>query len=83
MIDAWPQQGMVSNILGETSSNGSDPFNVLQDLSAMQVGFPLDALGLVGSDVNGDEVRNDCAAANIGTTLLILIDSAPTNYTDD
>jgi sugar/nucleoside kinase (ribokinase family) len=81
-IDAWPQQDMLANIQGETSSNGGGPYNVLKDLAAMKAGFPLEAAGLVGRDANGDWILRDCAAAGIDTRQLHQTDLAPTSYTD-
>jgi len=82
IIDAWPEQDMLAFIHRETSSNGGGPYNVLKDLAAMQVGYPLAAAGLVGKDANGDWILRDCAAAGIETTQLHQTDAAPTSYTD-
>lgn len=82
LIDAWPQQDMLATILSETSSNGGGPYNVLKDLSAMQVGYPLAAAGLVGEDANGAWIIEDCARAGIDTTQLHRTAAAPTSYTD-
>ena len=70
LIDAWPEQDMLTNILSETSSNGGGPYNVLKDLAAMGVAYPLEACGLTGTDVNGDWILNDCKAAGIDTKQL-------------
>ena len=53
LIDRYPQQDMLAFIHGETSSNGGGPYNVLKDLAAMLVSYPLEAAGLVGDDPNG------------------------------
>lgn len=82
IIDAWPEQDMLAFIHRETSSNGGGPYNVLKDLAAMQVGYPLAAAGLVGKDANGDWILRDCTAAGIDTTQLHQTDAAPTSYTD-
>jgi sugar/nucleoside kinase (ribokinase family) len=82
LIDAWPEQDMLAFIHRETSSNGGGPYNVLKDLAAMQVGYPLAAAGLVGKDANGDWILRDCREAGINTTQLHQTDAAPTSYTD-
>ena len=82
LIDAWPEQDMLTNILSETSSNGGGPYNVLKDLAAMGAEYPLEACGLVGQDANGDWIRNDCREARISTTQLHQTPDAPTSYTD-
>ncbi|MBX7206980.1 MAG: carbohydrate kinase family protein [Verrucomicrobiaceae bacterium] len=82
MIDSYPQQDMLVNIISETSSNGGGPYNVLKDLAAMKAPFPLEAAGLVGRDSNGDWILRDCIEAGIGTRQLRQTELAPTSYTD-
>lgn len=82
MIDAWPAQDMLANIISETSSNGGGPYNVLKDLAAMRAPFPLEAAGLVGEDANGGWILRDCAQAGIDTAQLRQTSRAPTSYTD-
>ncbi|MBL9133282.1 MAG: carbohydrate kinase family protein [Verrucomicrobiaceae bacterium] len=82
LIDRYPEQDMLAFISGETSSNGGGPYNMLKDLAAMLVGYPLEAAGLVGRDANGDWILRDCAAAGIDTTQLHQTAAAPTSYTD-
>jgi sugar/nucleoside kinase (ribokinase family) len=82
IIDTWPNQDMLANIRAETSSNGGGPYNVLKDLARMQVGYPLEAVGLVGKDNHGDWIINDCKAAGINTQQLHQTNAAPTSYTD-
>ena len=82
LIDRYPEQDMLAFIASETSSNGGGPYNVLKDLAAMQVGYPLEAAGLVGQDPNGDWIMRDCATAGIDTAQLHQTATAPTSYTD-
>jgi sugar/nucleoside kinase (ribokinase family) len=82
LINAYPEQDMLADIRSETSSNGGGPYNVLKDLAAMRVGYPLSAAGLVGRDANGDWILRDCAKAGIDTAQLRQTERAPTSYTD-
>ncbi len=82
IIDAWPEQDMLSSIRSETSSNGGGPYNVLKDLAAMGAAYPLEACGLVGDDANGAWIREDCTKAGISTAQLHHTREAPTSYTD-
>ena len=82
LIDAWPEQDMLAFIQSEASSNGGGPYNVLKDLAAMRCGYPLAAVGLVGTDANGDWILRDCEAAGIDISQLQQTDRAPTSYTD-
>lgn len=82
MIDAWPEQDMLASIRSEKSSNGGGPYNVLKDLAAMGVGYPLEAAGLIGGDGRGEWILRDCVAAGIDVKQLHITEEAPTSYTD-
>ena len=83
VIDHYPAQDMLANILEESRSNGGGPYNVLKNLSTMQVPFPLAACGLTGADENGAWIRQDCSDHGIDVTQLhVSTTGAPTSYTD-
>ncbi len=82
VIDAYPPQDTLASILSESKSNGGGPYNVLRDLAAMEVGYPLEACGLVGDDDNGRWIRSDCEACGIGTGQLHTTREKATSYTD-
>lgn len=82
IIDAFPQQDMLANILSESQSNGGGPYNVLKDLAAMQADFPLAACGLVGDDDNGRWIGDDCTAHGIDTQQIQRTPQHATSYTD-
>ncbi len=82
LIDTWPEQDTLANILSESRSNGGGPFNLLLDLIALGAPFPLEACGLVGKDANGQWIIDTCNQAGINTAQLAISDSAPTSYTD-
>lgn len=82
IIDAYPQQDMLANILSDSHSNGGGPYNVLKDLAAMGAAFPLAACGLVGDDANGQWIRDDCTAHGIDTRQLQCVPGQATSYTD-
>jgi sugar/nucleoside kinase (ribokinase family) len=82
VIDVYPAQDALANILAETSSNGGGPYNVLKDLARLQAPFPLAAVGLVGDDAAGEYIRRDCQAHGIDTRQLHVTREAPTSYTD-
>jgi sugar/nucleoside kinase (ribokinase family) len=82
IVDVYPAQDALANILGEASSNGGGPFNALKDLARLQAPFPLAAVGLVGDDAAGEYIRQDCHAHGIDTRQLHVTKEAPTSYTD-
>lgn len=82
IIDTWPQQDALANILSESKGTGGSPFNVLLDIALMGAPCPLYALGLVGDDSNGRWIVEQCQAHGIDTKGLQISPTAPTSYTD-
>lgn len=82
IIDTWPQQDALANIVSTSKGTGGSPFNVLVDLGIMGVRFPLAAVGLVGEDSNGAWIVEQCTALGIDTAALQKVESAPTSFTD-
>lgn len=82
IVDVYPEQDTLANILSESKSNGGGPYNVLKDLSSMQVDYPLEACGLIGDDDYGRWILEDCQACRIDTTQLHTTTERSTSYTD-
>lgn len=82
IIDTWPQQDALANILSTSKGTGGSPFNVLVDLAILRVDFPLAAAGLVGDDENGRWILDRCRELQIDTAGLQRTTAAPTSYTD-
>jgi sugar/nucleoside kinase (ribokinase family) len=82
IIDGYPPQDTLASILSQSSSNGGGPYNVLIDLAHLEAPFPLEALGLVGDDPEGEYIRHDCQAHKIDVRQLHVTKEAPTSYTD-
>ncbi|MEX2043762.1 MAG: PfkB family carbohydrate kinase [Opitutus sp.] len=82
IVDAWPPQDALANILRESSGNGGAPYNVLKDLARLGASFPLSAVGLLGDDPAGREIVADCRAHGIDTGQLHVSPAAPTSHTE-
>jgi len=82
IIDGYPGQDSLAHIESEERNNGGGPFNVLCGLAKLGADFPLQALGVIGSDAEGDWIFDHCRVLGIDTDLLARHDSAPTSYTD-
>lgn len=82
IIESYPEEGTLTSILREQQANGGGPYNVLKDLSAMDVDFPLEALALIGKDDTGDWILEDCKQSGIDTQGIQQIENADTSYTD-
>lgn len=81
-IDRFPAVGELCNILSQEVAGGGGPCNVLFDLAAMEVDFPLYAVGRIGVDGNGDYLYNEIKKRNINSELIIRDKSQPTSFTD-
>jgi sugar/nucleoside kinase (ribokinase family) len=82
LVDVYPQPEQLANIRAEHQGTGGAPYNVLIDLAKLGVDFPLIAAGLVGKDVLGEHILNECRQNNIDTRHLQTTPKAPTSYTD-
>lgn len=82
IIDIFPQEENLANIVDEFSSNGGSAYNLIKDLYKLQVGFPLEGIGLVGDDERGESIIRECLEMLIDTRQLRKTKEANTSYTD-
>lgn len=82
IIDKWPEQDTLCSVLSHTRSNGGGPYNISKNLSKLDPDLPLEACGLVGEDLDGGWVREDCAHAGIDTRQLRSHETSSTSVTD-
>jgi sugar/nucleoside kinase (ribokinase family) len=82
IIDVYPQEDALANILEETTGNGGSPFNILIDLAKMGAKFPLAGVGRIGSDSDGEWILEHCAKHGIDRTMLQVQSGVPTSHTD-
>lgn len=82
VIDTYPQQDALANILGQSIGNGGSPFNILVDLAKLGAPFPLAGIGLIGNDSDGEWIVQQCESNGIDCSQLRIHPQAPTSYTD-
>ncbi len=82
IVDCWPKQDALANIISESKGTGGSPFNVVIDLAMMGARFPLAGVGLVGDDSNGRYILDLCRKHHIETADLQTDPAASTSYTD-
>lgn len=82
IIDRYPQQDALANILSESRSNGGSSFNVLIDFAKLGAPFPLSGIGLIGDDAEGLWIWEECSRYGIDTTQLGVFEGAHTSYSD-
>lgn len=81
LIDKFPAEQSLVNILHEYTSNGGSAYNILMDLTKLEAPFRLEAVGLVGNDFNGIRIVDHCREAGIDVRQLQMIPDIPTSYT--
>lgn len=82
IIDTYPLQDALANLLSHSVCNGGSPFNVLMALSKLGAAFPLAGVGLIGDDPEGRWIRERCKAYGVNTSSLAVHETAPTSFTD-
>jgi sugar/nucleoside kinase (ribokinase family) len=82
LIDTYPQQDALANILSESIGNGGSPFNILINLANLGADFPLAGVGLIGADADGEWITAQCAQNHISPAQLRTHPTAHTSYTD-
>jgi sugar/nucleoside kinase (ribokinase family) len=82
IVDVYPEQDALANIISESVGNGGSPFNVLVDLAKLGASFPLAGIGLIGNDDNGKWITEQCGQNRIETKGLQVHPAASTSYTD-
>ncbi|WP_285057435.1 carbohydrate kinase family protein [Pedobacter ginsengisoli] len=82
VVDAFPEEEKLVNILMEYSSNGGSAYNILKALVKLKADFPLYGLGLVGDDERGAGVIQECLDMGIDATQIKKLQNENTSYTD-
>jgi len=82
LIDVFPEEEKLVNILSESSCNGGSAYNVIMDLWKLEANFPLSGVGLVGDDDRGNLIISHCKDLGINTTQIRKTGNAHTSYTD-
>ena len=67
VIDAWPNQDTLANIISDYRGTGGSPCNVLIDLAKLGADFPLTGAGIIGQDEPGDWILETCKNIGVNT----------------
>jgi len=82
IIDRFPSENMLSNILNVFQSVGGGPNNVLTDLAKLDVDISLYGAGLTGDDPNGDYILEHLNQCGINSEYISRTSLLPTSFTD-
>ncbi len=80
-IGQWPERGWLVEIVHSERATGGAPLNVLLTLAKMHAGLPLQAVGLIGEDNDGDYITAMLDQYHINRQLVQRTSSAPTSMT--
>lgn len=78
-IVQWPERGWLAEITQSERSTGGAPLNVLLTLAKMRTGMPLQAVGLVGEDSDGDYIMAMLDQYHVNRQHVQRTNSAPTS----
>ncbi|MGD0920449.1 MAG: carbohydrate kinase family protein [Terriglobia bacterium] len=83
VVDFYPPENALANILAESMGGGGCAHNVTLNLAKFDATIDLYAVGILGDDRNGDYVISQCRQfQNINTKQLLRTNSEKTSYTD-
>lgn len=82
IIDQWPKEGMLVNILSESMNGGGGPHNVLMNLAKMDPEIPLYASGLISNDKYGHYIEAELDRHTIDRGYLYRTSEESTSFTD-
>ena len=82
LIDGWPAEERLANVLSETRGGGGGAHNVCVDLARMRAPFPLRAVGIVGDDEDGRWLLTEAFQNTIDINGLHKTKEASTSFTD-
>jgi sugar/nucleoside kinase (ribokinase family) len=82
MIDIYPDENALANILDQNMGNGGAPFNVLKAIHKMGFSIPLEGVGVVGDDEIGEDILKQCKKMEIDTNQIKVLEGIRTSYTD-
>lgn len=82
MIDVYPNENALANILEQNLGNGGAPFNVLKAIYKMGFSIPMEGVGVLGDDEIGREILEQCNQMGIDNAQLKTIPGERTSFTD-
>ncbi len=82
LVDHWPDQETLARITETDQQGGGSAHNFGVDIRKLDATMPVEAIGLLGNDADGDFLFEKAREMGIGTGQLHRTDEAATSYTD-
>jgi sugar/nucleoside kinase (ribokinase family) len=82
LVDHWPLEDGIAAILSEESRGGGSACNLAIDIRKLDPGMPVETIGLVGVDADGELLFAEADAHGIDRRQMATTREASTQYTD-
>lgn len=82
LVDQWPEQETLARITATDQQGGGSAHNFGVDMRKLDATMPVDSIGLLGNDADGDFLFGKAREIGIDTGQLHRTDEAATSYTD-
>lgn len=82
LIDAWPDEDALSHIATVERLGGGCAHSFGIDMKKLDPNMPVEAIGLLGQDTDGEFLRKRASDAGVDVTLLQQTQDASTPFTD-
>ena len=82
LVDLWPAEDSIAEILREDARGGGSGCNLAIDVKRLDPAFPVETIGLVGDDDDGRRLIAAADEAGIGRHQLTVTGAAATQYVD-
>lgn len=81
-VDAYPEKGMLSDIMSISRCVGGCAANTAADLAVLDPSVRIMSIGMVGDDENGRFIRDTLKGCGVDTSLIAVDGEAQTSFTD-
>jgi sugar/nucleoside kinase (ribokinase family) len=81
-IDSWPQQEHLVQISGTDKQGGGCGYNLAVDIRQLDPSIPVEAIGAVGADADGQFLIDAAQKVGIDTRQLVRLQGLQTSFTD-
>lgn len=82
MIERWPAEDMVVEILEQSVAGGGSACNFAVDIRRLDPAMPVETIGVIGDDAFGKVLERTIDENGIGRYGVVVTDRAATNFTD-
>jgi sugar/nucleoside kinase (ribokinase family) len=82
LIEFWPEEDSISEILSEERRNGGSGSNLAIDMKKLDPKMPVETIGVVGDDDDGRFLQAEADRYGIDRRQLAVSKAAPTHYTE-